>query len=57
MKVKGRDAQGIEFTDDVRVGARVLHNAIKKSVAHIDGISAKELKAALAEAQAGMGGS
>lgn len=33
-----------------------LANAIKKSVAQIDGLSAKNLKAGLAEAQAGMGG-
>jgi arylsulfatase len=33
-----------------------LENAVKKSVAQIDGTSAKELKAGLAEAQAGMGG-
>lgn len=33
-----------------------LANAVKKSVAQIDGASAKELKAGLAEAQAGMGG-
>ena len=35
---------------------RALPNAVKKSVAQIDGMSAKELKAGLAEAQAGMGG-
>ena len=33
-----------------------LANAVKKSVAQIDGMSAKKLKAGLAEAQAGMGG-
>jgi uncharacterized membrane protein len=33
-----------------------LANAVKKSVAQIDGMSAKELKAGLAEAQTGMGG-
>jgi uncharacterized membrane protein len=33
-----------------------LANAVKKSVAQIEGTSAKELKAGLAEAQAGMGG-
>ena len=33
-----------------------LANAVKKSVAQIDGMSAKNLKAGLAEAQAGMGG-
>jgi uncharacterized membrane protein len=35
---------------------KALANAVKKSVAHIDGTSAKDLKAGLAEAQAGMGG-
>jgi uncharacterized membrane protein len=35
---------------------KALPNAVKKSVAQIDGMSAKELKAGLAEAQAGMGG-
>ena len=33
---------------------KALANAVKKSVAQIDGTSAKELKAGLAEAQAGM---
>ena len=33
-----------------------LVSAVRKSVAQIDGGGAKELKAALAEAQAGMGG-
>ena len=33
-----------------------LANAVRTSVAHIDGASAKELKAGLAEAQAGMAG-
>ena len=33
-----------------------LANAVKKSVAHIDGMSADNLKQGLAEAQAGMGG-
>ena len=33
-----------------------LASAVKKSVAQVDGGGAKELKAALAEAQAGMGG-
>jgi arylsulfatase len=36
---------------------KALANAVKKSVAQIDHASAKELKAGLAEAQAGMGGS
>ena len=35
---------------------KALANAVKKSVAQIDGMSAKELKAGLAEAQAGTGG-
>jgi arylsulfatase len=35
---------------------KALSNAVKKSVAQIDGTSAKELKAGLAEAQSGMGG-
>jgi arylsulfatase len=35
---------------------KALANAVKKSVVQIDGTSAKELKAGLAEAQAGMGG-
>jgi uncharacterized membrane protein len=35
---------------------QALPNAVRKSVAHIDGMSAKDLKAGLAEAQAGMGG-
>ena len=36
--------------------AKALTNAVKTSVAQIDGAGAKELKAGLAEAQAGMGG-
>jgi uncharacterized membrane protein len=36
--------------------AKVLANAVKTSVAQIDSAGAKELKAGLAEAQAGMGG-
>jgi uncharacterized membrane protein len=35
---------------------KALANAVKKSVAHIDGTNAMELKAGLAEAQEGMGG-
>lgn len=35
---------------------QALVNAVRKSVAHIDSLSAKNLKAGLAEAQAGMGG-
>jgi uncharacterized membrane protein len=44
------DSGGAEAVDTA------LANAVKKSVAHIDGTSAKELKAGLAKAQAGMGG-
>jgi arylsulfatase len=33
-----------------------LASAVRKSVAHVDGSGAKKLKAALADAQAGMGG-
>jgi arylsulfatase len=44
------DSGGAEAVD------KALANAIKKSVAHIDGVSAKELKAGLADAQSGMGG-
>jgi uncharacterized membrane protein len=44
------DADGHDAVD------AALANAVKKSVAQIDGTSAKELKAGLAEAQAGMGG-
>jgi hypothetical protein len=40
----------------VGAAGKAFANAVKKSVAHIDGTSAKELKAGLAEAQAGMGG-
>ena len=39
-----------------RGGGQGLGQGVKKSVAQIDGTSAKELKAGLAEAQAGMGG-
>jgi hypothetical protein len=35
---------------------KALANAVRKSVARIDSASAKELKAGLAEAQAGMAG-
>src|SRR3954447_1985716 len=35
---------------------KALANAVRKSVAHVDGASAKELKAGLAEAQAGIAG-
>jgi uncharacterized membrane protein len=41
-------------TDDGAAVDQALANAVKKSVAQIDGTSAKELKAGLAEAQAGM---
>jgi len=44
------DSTGADAVD------KALANAVKKSVAQIDGASAKELKAGLAEAQAGMGG-
>jgi hypothetical protein len=44
------DADGVDAVD------QALPNAVKKSVVHIDGISANDLKAGLAEAQAGMGG-
>jgi len=44
------DSDGADAVDTA------LANAVKKSVAQIDGSSAKELKAGLAEAQAGMGG-
>jgi len=44
------DSDGADAVD------KALVNAVKKSVAHIDGTSAGELKAGLAEAQAGMGG-
>jgi arylsulfatase len=44
------DSDGADAVD------KALANAVKKSIAQIDGTSAKELKAGLAEAQAGMGG-
>jgi uncharacterized membrane protein len=44
------DSDGADAVD------AALVNAVRKSVAHIDGMSVKELKAGLAEAQAGMGG-
>lgn len=44
------DADGRDAVD------QALANAVKTSVAQIDGLSAKTLKAGLAEAQAGMGG-
>jgi uncharacterized membrane protein len=44
------DSDGADAMD------KALSNAVKKSVAHIDGGSAKDLKAGLEEAQAGMGG-
>jgi hypothetical protein len=43
-------------TDGAAAIGDALGNAARKSVAHIDGASAKELKAGLAEAQAGMAG-
>jgi hypothetical protein len=45
----------MEHTVPVRAIGKALANAVKKSVAQIYGTSAKELKAGLAEAQAGMG--
>jgi hypothetical protein len=44
------DSDGAAAVDDA------LANAVKKSVAQIDGSSASELKTGLAEAQAGMAG-
>ena len=44
------DSSGYDAVD------KALVNAVKKSVAQIDDTSAKDLKAGLAEAQAGMGG-
>jgi arylsulfatase len=44
------DSDGAAAVDDA------LSNAVKKSVAQIDGTKAKELKAGLEEAQAGMSG-
>jgi uncharacterized membrane protein len=44
------DSDGAATVDEA------LGNAVKKSVAHIDGADAKKLKAGLAEAQAGMTG-
>jgi len=44
------DSDGADAVD------KALANAVKKSVSQIDGTSAKELKAGLEEAQAGMGG-
>jgi uncharacterized membrane protein len=44
------DSEGAKAVDEA------LANAVRKSVAHIDGSSAKELKAGLEQAQAGMGG-
>ena len=43
-------------SDDAAVVGDALSNAVKKSVAQIDGSKAKELKAGLEEAQAGMSG-
>ena len=44
------DSDGAAAVDDA------LANAVKKSIGHIDGMKAKELKAGLEEAQAGMSG-
>jgi uncharacterized membrane protein len=41
-------------SDDAAAVDAALANAVKKSVGHIDGTTAKELKAGLEEAQAGM---
>ena len=53
-----KPATGGEVTlyvnDDGAAVERALANAVRKSVVQIDGTSAKELKAGLAEAQAGM---
>ena len=43
-------------TGDADAVGKALANAVKKSVARIDGTSANELKTGLAQAQAGMGG-
>jgi uncharacterized membrane protein len=43
-------------SDDAAAVDDALANAVKKSVAQIDGTSANDLKAGLAEAQAGMAG-
>src|SRR5215210_1652700 len=43
-------------TDGADAVAKALANAIKKTVAQMEGMSAKDLKAGLAEAQGGMGG-
>jgi arylsulfatase len=43
-------------SDDAAAVDDALSNAVKKSVAQIDGTKAKELKAGLADAQAGMSG-
>ena len=43
-------------SDDAAAVDGALSNAVKKSVAQIDGTKAKELKAGLEEAQAGMSG-
>jgi uncharacterized membrane protein len=43
-------------SDGAEAVGKALSNAVKTSVAHIDSLSAKQLKAGLAEAQAGMGG-
>jgi hypothetical protein len=43
-------------SDGAEAVGKALANAVKTSVAHIDSLSAKQLKAGLAEAQAGMGG-
>ena len=48
----------VAIYDRAKAGAvdTTLASAVRKSVAHVDGGGAKKLKAALADAQAGMGG-
>ena len=46
----------VHDTDGAAIVDKALGNAVKKSVAQIDGTKAKELKAGLEEAQAGMSG-
>jgi hypothetical protein len=46
----------VVYDSDAAAVVDALANAVKKSVAQIDGTSANELKAGLAEAQDGMAG-
>jgi uncharacterized membrane protein len=48
----------VAIYDRAKAGAvdKALASAVRKSVAHVDGGGAKKLKAALADAQAGIGG-